>query len=145
MEIDFREIHKFHEEKKKQKNVHKFSYLEFFTLTLFTCICKKKLKERRNILNKAIGISESYMDIVYIIKEFMQLNSVKRVLLSEPQVKLLKYQNKYLNFKNHDESMKFLDTLENEAKIKENIFEKNEENKDIDLKMCDGFINYYNY
>lgn len=75
----------------------------------------------------------------------MQLNSVKRVLLTEPQIKLLKYQNKYLNLKNPNDSMKFLQSLEITNKVNENLFEGENDNEDIDTKMCDGFINYYNF
>ena len=144
IEIDFREIHKYHEEKKKQKNLHNFNYLEFFSLTKFTCFCRKKYKIKRNIVQRAIEISNSYMDIIFIIKEFMQLNSVKRVLLSDPQLNLLKYQNKYLNFENPNETNKFLKFLENNNKMNGEMYDK-EENKDVDLKMCDGLINYYNF
>ena len=84
------------------------------------------------------------MDIVFIIKEFMQLNSLKRVVMSERQINLLKYQNKYLNFGNPEETEKYLDSLENSRKLNEEMFDK-EENKDVDSKMCDGLINFYNY
>lgn len=144
LEIDFKEIYRFHQEKKKEKIVYDFKYSEFFLLTCLKKICKKKLKNKREIVEKAINITNSYMDIIFIIKEFMELNSVKRVILSDPQIKLLKYQNKYLNFQNPEETLKYLDSLGNKEKLEENIFDK-EDQIDTDLKMCDGLIKYYNF
>lgn len=146
VEVDFRDIHNYHEDKKGKKKPYDFKYCEFFNLTKFTCFCKKKYEKKRSIVSKSIEITNSYMNIIYIIKEFMQLNSVKRVLLSEPQLTLLKYQNKYLNFENPDSTIKYLETLEAEPKLDKEIFDRRKkEERDIDLKMCDGLIDYYNY
>lgn len=144
MEIDFKEIYKFHEEKKKEKRKYHFKITDYFLLVCFKKLCKKKFKNKRDIIEKSIEITNSYMDIIFIIKEFMQLNSVKRVILSDPQLKLLKYQKKYLNFENPEETKKYLESLENKEKLKETIFDEDEE-LDVDLKMCDGLIKYYNF
>jgi len=144
LEIDFREIQKYHEEKKKNKIPFTFGQCEFFFINCFSKCLKKKYKVKRDIVEKGIEITNSYMDITFIIKEFMELNSVKRVLLTNPQLRLLKYQNKYLNLGNEEESMKYLESLESTTKLKGDMFDKDED-IDIDLKMCDGLINYYNY
>jgi hypothetical protein len=143
--IEFREIHKFHQEKKKQKKLYNFGKFEFFILESFTCCFKKKFEFKRRIVQKAIEITRSYMDIVFIIKEFMQLNCLKRSVMSVPQLNLLKYQNKYLNLGDPEETEKYLDSLKNTRKIDEDMFDKEQEKKDVDLKMCEGLINYYNY
>lgn len=145
--IEFKEIHNFHQKKKKQKKIYEFGKWEFFVMERFTCCCKKRFDTRRRITKKATEIATSYMDIVFIINEFMQLNSLKRSVMSQPQLNLLKYQNKYLNLGDPETTEKYLDAMsqDNKRKIDGEMFDKRQEKEDTDVKMCDGLINYYNF
>lgn len=75
----------------------------------------------------------------------MEFDFIKKVLMTYPQRALMKYQYKYLNMENHDKTLEYLDSFLDKEKLKEDIFDKEENKFDVDLKMVDGFLKYYNY
>lgn len=75
----------------------------------------------------------------------MEFEMLKRLTLSENQTKLMRYQFKYLNFENPDETLNFLNSIKNSDKVEADIFEKDKIQIDNDLKMLDNFNNYYNF
>ena len=85
------------------------------------------------------------MDIINIIRKFMEFDFIKKVLMSNPQRRLMKYQYKYLNMNNPDDTIEYLDSFLNQEKLKEDIYDYEGNKLDVDLKMVDGFLKYYNY
>lgn len=135
----------FHNEKKKNKIPYNVSTWEYYIGYMCKKNFNKRLKKRDEIYEKSLKITDYYMDIINIIRKFMEFDFIKKVLLSDPQRALMKYQYKYLNMNNHDETVNYLDSFMDKRKMNEDLYEKEEDKLDVDLKMVDGFLKYYNY
>jgi len=92
-----------------------------------------------------MDIIDGYFQINNIIKKLMELEMLKKLTLTENQTKLMRYQFKYLNFVNPDETLNYLNSIQDLVNIKEDIYDKDEVRIDNDLKMLDNFNKYYNF
>ena len=99
-----------------------------------SCLCKKGLKNKYEILNKCKEIIDDYLQINFMVKKFMEFENLKKLILTENQRKLMKYQFQYLNFENHDKTIEYLNNLENLDTIQEDIYDDNAKQIDVDLK-----------
>jgi len=145
LEINFRDCHRYHKEKKKNKKPYKIGSWEYYISNTWKFMFKEKLKNKREIFDKSLNITDYYMDIINIIRKFMEFDFIKKVLMSNPQRRLMKYQYKYLNMNNPDDTIEYLDSFLNQEKLKEDIYDYEGNKLDVDLKMVDGFLKYYNY
>merc|ERR1711957_614320 len=145
LEMNFRECHKYHQEKKKYKTPYKISNWEYYVGNTCRFLFREKLKRKREIYDKSLNITDYYMDIINIIRKFMEFDFIKKVLMTDPQRVLMKYQYQHLNVNNHDKTVEYLDSFLDKLKLKENIYDDEETKHDVDLKMVDGFLKYYNY
>ena len=75
----------------------------------------------------------------------MELEVLKKLTLTENQRKLIPYQFKYLNFENADETLHYLNSIQDLDAIQDDIFDRDEVSIDNDLKMLDSFHKYYNF
>lgn len=75
----------------------------------------------------------------------MEIEMLKKLTLTENQRRLMRYQFKYLNFENPEETMNYLNSIQDTDKIEDDIYEKDVVNIDNDLKMLDNFNKYYNF
>ena len=86
-----------------------------------------------------------------MIRKLFELEFMKKLIMSENQIRLLKYQFQYINLSNFDDSLKFLQMFNQESeKLPKEIFEDPwRENpkyiKSTDEKLLEGLRNYYNY
>jgi hypothetical protein len=113
----------------------------------YTCrfFFKENLKTKRKIYDKSLNISDHYMDIVNIIRKFMEFDFIKKVLMTDSQIKLMKYQYQYLNINNPNETINYLDSFFIKDKLKDDLYDYEENKLDVDMKMVNGFLKYYNY
>lgn len=145
LEVDFRDIIELHREKKKKKKKYRISILEYLFILKCSCCCKKKFAKKKEILTKCKDVIDEYLQINNIIRKFMEFELIKKLLMTENQRKLLKYQFKYLNFDNPDSTINYLDSLISKVKPDEDMYDKDENNFDTDLRMIDNFSKYYNF
>ena len=79
------------------------------------------------------------------MKKMFEIEYMKHILLTKPQREMLKYQYKYINFNNHNETTRFLDfLLGNKVPMTPKLFE-DDGKINIDEKLIEGINNYYNY
>jgi len=145
LEVDFRDCHNYHQEKKKKKNIHKIGIWNYYISNTWRFLFKQRLKTNREIFDKSLEITDYYMDIVNVIRKFMEFDFIKKVLMTEQQRKLMKYQYRYLNLNNPEETIKYLDSFLIKEKLSEDLFDNEDEILDVNMKMVDGFLKYYNY
>jgi len=94
---------------------------------------------------KCKEIIEDYLQINTIIKKLMEFEILKNLTLTDNQIKLMRYQFKYLNFGNPNGTLKYLNSIKYAEKIKDDQYDREEISIDNDLKMLENFKNYYNY
>jgi hypothetical protein len=141
------EVSKIFYEKKKTK------HRVFPTVLDFLCVgcsflkpCRKYKKARYDILERCIEITDKYLQINFLMRKFFEIEYMKKILLSENQRHMLKYQFKYINFNNLEESNRFLDSIQKEkVTVDRHLLEKDEAADDSHKKLIMGVRNYFNF
>jgi hypothetical protein len=126
-------------ENKKKASTNKLdpSYLQIIALSF--CKCKKKVKKENIFLNECQNLMGNYLDYLRIIKFLKEFDRLKKIVFSDPQLKLFSYLPKpNLKFKNEKLNLDSLygDIFMND---KEKITNKN--NNHIQYsKLFDAFV-----
>jgi hypothetical protein len=144
---ELEEISRTYQHKKANK---KQVYPKVFDFLCISCCwdsCKKYKRQRYNLLEKCIDIADKYTQINFITKKLFEIEYIKSLILTEKEKKLMKFQFKYINFKNYDDSMNFLDgILHEKVNVDTQLLHKGEEDSEPNKnKLLDGLKKYYNF
>ena len=126
--IDQNQFDSIHKIKKQLINKKRISSLEYWVLNTLTCLNKCFNPNRHKISNKIDKLILKNLEISSIIKKNFDLDFLKKLLLTEKQNEIFKYQMRYINFANLDESMQYLRNLEGENYKKEDKKNNNKRN-----------------
>jgi hypothetical protein len=149
--VEYRKIYKMLQHKKKVKNKITPSVYDFLCMRWGLSFCKKGKKKKYELYEKCNEIIDNTVEINHLIRKLFELEFMKKLIMSENQIRLLKYQFQYINLSNFDDSLKFLQMFNQESeKLPKEIFEDPwRENpkyiKSTDEKLLEGLRNYYNY
>lgn len=80
-----------------------------------------------------------------LIKKLVELETIKKLIFTNNQRKLMKYHYKYLNFENPEETLDYLNSIQEKQVIENDIFDKEEIQIDKDLNLVNDFNKYYNF
>lgn len=148
----YRQIYYDLRRKKKEKHRVFPSIMDFICMQWGCKRCKNGKKKRYDILEKCGDIIDSSIEINNIVKRMFEIEFLKKLILTDRQEHLLKFQYRYLNLNNYNETMKFLNIFETseEAKLDKHLFDNIDVEEKIDVKemngqLLDGLKNYYNY
>lgn len=149
----YREIIEGLVQKKKDKKIVKASVIDFICVQWGCTPCKRRNEKKFAILEKCSSIIDTNIQINHIIRKLFELEFLKRLLLSEKQRQLIKYQFRYINLKNFEDSIKFLEILEEpedeefDKKLFDNIFQEKQisDEKDIDQQLVENLKLFYNF
>jgi hypothetical protein len=144
---ELQEIARIFYEKKRTKHRVYPSVLDF-CCTTWRCLspCRKYHRHKYDILKRCIEITDKYLQINFLMQKFFELEYVKKILLTRNERNLIKYQFKYINFNNIEESNSFLDSLQSEkAIVDEKLLEKDETEGNVNHKLILGVRDYFNF
>lgn len=138
------------QKKKYKKRVHPRAR-DFFCMTFCFAPCKKGRMKKFEIFEKCGEIIERSVEINNLVRKMFEIDFIKKLILTERQLNLLKFQFRYINLNNHEDSMNFLRIFDiGKGKLKKNLFDEITEidkldSENTDEKLLEGLKNYYNY
>jgi hypothetical protein len=143
---ELEEIAKIFYEKKRTKSRIYPSVQDFMCMNCCFKPCKKFKQARYDILQRCVEITDKYLQINFLMNKFFEVEYMKKILLSKNERNLLKYQFKYINFNNIEESNRFLDSIQAEkAIVDEKLLEKDETEGNVNHKLILGVRDYFNF
>jgi hypothetical protein len=138
------------QKKKYKKRVHPRAR-DFFCMTFCFAPCKKGRMKKFEIFEKCGEIIERSVEINNLVRKMFEIDFIKKLILTERQLNLLKFQFRYLNLSNYEDTMSFLRIFDiGKGKLKKNLFDEIIEidkidSENTDEKLLEGLKNYYNY
>jgi hypothetical protein len=138
-------------QKKKEKKKVKPSIFDFFCMNFCFGPCKRGKMKKYTILEKCGEIIDRTVEINYLMRKMFEVDFIKKLILSERQRNLLKFQFRYLNFNNYEQTMNFLQIFDHSrGKLEKNLFDdviddNMLDHKNTDEKLLEGLKNYYNF
>lgn len=119
---------------------------DFFMLDYPCGLCRRKNINKFLVLKQCIDIIEENTQIDKIIKSILDLQNLKKLLFNKPQLKLMKYQNRYINIGDPKRTIEYLKNLDNVSDLKYNsaLENMNRTDEGTDLKLIQGLKTYYN-
>jgi hypothetical protein len=138
------------QKKKYKKRVHPRAR-DFFCMTFCLAPCKKGRMKKYEIFEKCGEIIERSVEINNLVRKMFEIDFIKKLILTERQLNLLKFQFRYLNLNNYEDTMNFLRIFDHSrGKLDKNLFDNVTEidkldSNNTDDKLLEGLKNYYNY